>query len=145
MKLNNKNLNTFGKYFIMVLVALMVYRMAMPVVEGWKLKDQGYDCKVIKAKDEPELAKILGNNAKRVRVCKDGNYRIINRIKLPGPNSKSMYVPNGPSSCRSMCMNDNKCGGFVYDRKRKMCNFRGTIPASPPTYEKGHVSFIKTK
>ena len=135
MKLNNKNLNTFGKYFIMVLMALMVYRMAMPVVESfvrlpramsrngedlvsnvavkysgedmlgmvsrddddqvgnvaklsgrsgrsgknmWRLKDQNYDCTVIKAKDEPGLAKVLGNNAKRVRRCKDGKYKIVN-------------------------------------------------------------------
>ena len=112
MKLNNKNINTLGKYFIMVLAALVIYRMVMPAVEGWRLRDQKYDCRFVKAKDEPELAAILGKNAKRVKVCKDGNYRIINKMALKTMPYKKVPNQEGPGACRSMCANDENCGGF---------------------------------
>ena len=144
MKLNNKNINTFGKYFLMVLAALMIYRMVMPAVEGWRLRDQNYDCNIIKAKDDLQLAAILGENAKKVRLCEDGNYTIINKLKLPGKSYTSMDVPNGPSGCRSKCDNDGKCFGFVYNPKRKMCDFyKKAGPKDTLEYEKGSISFIK--
>ena len=118
--------------------------MVMPAVEGWRLRDQKYDCRVVKAKDEPGLPAILGENAKRVKVCKDGNYTIINKLKLPGKSYMNMYVPNGPGGCRSKCENDGKCFGFVYNPKRKMCDFyKKARPEDTLEYEKGSISFIK--
>lgn len=143
MKLNNKNINTLGKYFIMVLAALVIYKMVMPAVEGWRLKDQNYDCRIMKAKDYPDLAELLGENAKRVKVCKDGKYRIINQMALKARPYKKVYKQDTPSRCRSMCMNDKMCGGFVYDRKLKQCNFQRNITESIMRYYPGRTIFGK--
>ena len=123
MKISNKNINTFGKYFLALLAALVIYRMVMPVVEGWSLKDQKYKCK----------------------VYEDGNYKIFGDKTIKTKQYDTIRNQAGPGGCRATCMRDEKCGGFVYDRKRKQCYMHstGNVKMSKAKYAPGRIVFDK--
>jgi len=125
MKFNRTNANKIGKYFAMVMVALIVYKMIAPRVEGWKLRDQNYECRKLKTSMLPKIRN-FPKTRKSYNVCRDGIYEIINGI---GPDKKpyeTLLNQAVPSGCRGTCGKKDECSGFVYDKSRKTCEFYNT-------------------
>ena len=137
MKISNKNINTFGKYFLALLAALVIYRMVMPVVEGWSLRKQNYDCRTVE--------RMVRGRPKKYKVCKDGDYTFINKHDIKTKQYDTIRNQAGPGGCRATCMRDEKCGGFVYDRKRKQCYMHstGNVKMSNAKYAPGRIVFDK--
>jgi len=134
MKISNKNINTFGKYFLALLAAFLIYRMVMPVVEGWSLKKQNYDCETVERMVP-----------KKYKLCKDGDYTIAENHDIKTKQYDTIRNQAGPGGCRATCMRDEKCGGFVYDRKRKQCYMHstGNVKMSNAKYAPGRIVFDK--
>lgn len=133
MKISNKNINTFGKYFLALLAALVIYRMVMPVVEGWSLKKQNYDCETVERMVP-----------KKYKVCKDGDYTIAENHDIKTKQYDTIRNQADPDGCRKTCTKDKKCGGFVYDRKRKQCYMHrtGNVEKSNAKHAPGRIIFV---